>query len=57
MPKSRRKAPSSAHKGAIIEAIERGWADLRTGKLVPHNEAMAELDTLIDNIEAAIQQA
>lgn len=35
---------------AIIEGVKRGLADMEAGRLVPHNEAMAE-------IYAAIQAA
>jgi predicted transcriptional regulator len=31
----------------IIEGIKRGLEDLRAGRLVPHEQAMAELDTAI----------
>ena len=42
-----------ARERVIIEGIERGLADMKSGNLVPHDEAMAELDALIDGIEHA----
>jgi predicted transcriptional regulator len=38
---------------AIIEGIERGLTDLKAGRTVPHDAAMAEIDALIDGIEQA----
>jgi predicted transcriptional regulator len=35
---------------AIIEGIGRGMADMKAGRTVPHDEAMAEIDTLIEGI-------
>lgn len=32
----------------IIEGIQRGLADVEAGRVVPHDEAMAELDEVID---------
>ena len=40
-----------ARERTIIESIERGLADMRAGNTVSHEEAMAELDSLIDGIE------
>lgn len=31
----------------IIEGIKRGLEDVRTGRLVPHEQAMAELDAAV----------
>jgi predicted transcriptional regulator len=36
----------------IIEGIERGMADAEAGRVVPHDEAMAEIYALIDAAEA-----
>lgn len=36
-----------AREREIIEGIERGLADMRAGRLVPHEEAMAELNATI----------
>ncbi|EKE43702.1 hypothetical protein OCGS_2187 [Oceaniovalibus guishaninsula JLT2003] len=33
---------------AIIEGIQRGLADMEAGRTVPHEEAMAELQAVID---------
>lgn len=33
---------------AIIEGVQRGLADVETGRVVPHDEAMAELQAVID---------
>ncbi len=40
-----------ARERSIVEGIERGLADMRGGNIVPHEEAMAELDDLIEGIE------
>ena len=40
-----------ARERLIVEGIERGLADMRGGNIVPHEEAMAELDDLIEGIE------
>jgi predicted transcriptional regulator len=37
---------------AIIEGIKRGMADAEAGRVVPHDEAMAEIDAVIDAVEA-----
>jgi predicted transcriptional regulator len=37
---------------AIIEGIERGIADADAGRVVPHDEAMAELRTRVGNVAA-----
>jgi predicted transcriptional regulator len=31
----------------IVQGIKRGLADLKAGRLVPHEQAMAELDAMI----------
>ena len=36
----------------IIEGIKRGMADAEAGRVVPHDEAMAELYAVIDAAEA-----
>jgi predicted transcriptional regulator len=36
----------------IIEDIKRGVADAATGRVVPHDEAMAEIDAIIEAAEA-----
>ena len=36
-----------ARESEIIEGIERGLADMKAGRLVPHDEAMARLETTI----------
>ena len=41
-----------AREQAIIAGIERGLADMKAGRTVPHDAAMAEIDALIDGIEA-----
>ena len=35
----------------IIEGIERGLADVEAGRVVPHDEAMARLDAVIEAAE------
>ena len=40
-----------ARERAIIEGIERGLVDMRSGNIIPHDVAMAELDAMIDEIE------
>lgn len=37
-----------ARETEIIDGIHRGLADVRAGRLVPHDEAMAELDAAIE---------
>jgi predicted transcriptional regulator len=39
-----------ARERGIIEGIERGLADMNAGQTIPHDEAMAEVDALIDGI-------
>jgi predicted transcriptional regulator len=39
-----------ARERGIIEGIERGRADMNAGQTIPHDEAMAEVDALIDGI-------
>ncbi len=41
------------HELAIIEGIKKGLDDLETGRLVSHDEAMAEIYAVIDAVEAA----
>lgn len=36
----------------IIEGIKRGMADAAPGHVVPHDEAMAEIDAIIEAAEA-----
>jgi predicted transcriptional regulator len=36
-----------AREAAIIEGIEQGVADMKTCRLVPHDEAMAQLEATI----------
>lgn len=36
----------------IIEGIKRGMADAEVGRVVPHDEAMAEIDAVIEAAEA-----
>jgi len=40
-----------ARESEIIEGIERGLADVKAGRLVPHDEAMARLYATIDAAE------
>jgi predicted transcriptional regulator len=40
-----------ARERGIIEGIERGLADMKAGRTIPHDAAMAEVDALIDGIE------
>ena len=40
-----------ARERGIIEGIERGIADMKAGRTVTHDSAMAEVDALIDGIE------
>lgn len=35
---------------AIIDGIDRGWADVEAGRTVPHDVAMDEIDALIDAV-------
>lgn len=39
------------HQLKIVEGIERGIEDMKNGHVVPHHEAMDEIDVLIDEIE------
>lgn len=39
-----------ARERGIIEGIERGLADMNAGRTILHDEAMAEVDALIDGI-------
>lgn len=36
----------------IVEGIQRGLADVRAGRTVPHEQVVAEVDALLDAIEA-----
>ena len=36
----------------IIEGIKRGMADAAAGHVVPHDDAMAEVDAVIEGVEA-----
>ena len=40
-----------ARETDIIDGIHRGLADMQAGRLVAHEDAMAELDAAIDAIE------
>jgi predicted transcriptional regulator len=40
-----------ARERGIIEGIERGLADMKAGRTIPHDAAIAEVDALIDGIE------
>jgi predicted transcriptional regulator len=42
-----------ARESAIIEGIGRGLEDLQADRLVPHDEAMAELDATIEHVAQA----
>ena len=42
-----------ARERAIIAGIQRGLADMKAGSTISHDEAMAEIDALIDGIEQA----
>ena len=35
-----------------IEGIKRGMADAKAGRVVPHEAAMAEIDAVIEAVEA-----
>ncbi|MCV3210436.1 hypothetical protein OHD62_30190 [Mesorhizobium sp. YC-39] len=36
----------------MLEGIKRGIADAKAGRLVPHEAAMAEIDAVIEAVEA-----
>jgi predicted transcriptional regulator len=36
----------------FIEGIKRGLTDAAAGRVVPHEEAMAEIDAVIDTVQA-----
>lgn len=36
----------------MIEGIKRGIADAKAGRVVPHEAAMAEIDAVIEAVEA-----
>ena len=37
---------------AIIDGIERGLADVEAGRVVPHDQAMAEVRAVIEDVKA-----
>ena len=39
---------------AIVEGIERGWADVEAGRVVAHEAAMDEVDALIDAVSGTV---
>jgi predicted transcriptional regulator len=39
-----------AREDRTIEAVQRGLDDMRSGRIVPHEKAMAELDAAIDAV-------
>lgn len=41
-----------ARELAIVEAIEAGLEDIRAGRVVPHDEVMAEIDAIIEAARA-----
>jgi predicted transcriptional regulator len=45
-----------AREQSIIEGIGRGVADMKAGRTVPHDDAMTELDAMIDAIERDAQK-
>lgn len=45
-----------AREQAIVAGIGRGLADMKAGRTVPHDVAMAEIDALIDGIAAIKSQ-
>lgn len=46
-------AAYARHEIEIIEGIKRGMADVEAGRVVPHDEAMAQIDAVIAAAEAA----
>ncbi len=40
-----------AREAEVIAGIERGLDDMRSGRLVPHNQAMARLEATVTNTE------
>jgi len=40
-----------AREAEIIEGVERGLADMKAGRVVPHDEAMARLEATIAAVE------
>jgi predicted transcriptional regulator len=40
-----------AREMEIVEGIERGLADMKSGRVVPHADAMTEIARLIDEAE------
>ena len=40
-----------AYEEEIIAGIKRGLADVKAGRVTPHNKVMDEIDALIDSIE------
>jgi len=39
------------HEATVVEGIGRGLADLQTGRVVPHDQAMREIFSLIDKAQ------
>jgi predicted transcriptional regulator len=39
-----------ARESEILEGIARGLDDLKANRLVPHDEAMAEIDAAIEDV-------
>lgn len=39
----------------IIEGIQRGLADVQAGRTIPHDEAMDQLDAMIENMRSSKQ--
>ncbi|WP_044560235.1 CopG family ribbon-helix-helix protein [Azospirillum sp. B4] len=39
-----------AREIALVEGIQRGLADIEAGRLVPHDQAMDELDAAIEDV-------
>lgn len=37
-----------ARELAIVEGIERGVEDMRAGRVVPHEEALRQIDTIVE---------
>lgn len=42
------------HELAIIEAIKEGMADVEAGRVIPHDQAMAEVEAVIAAAEARL---
>lgn len=39
----------------IIEGIQRGLADVQAGRIIPHDEAMDQLDAMIEGMRSSRQ--